>query len=205
MRKIIFAMVAMLAIGGMLFAEPAEGVVSYNGSTAVTSATGSEGAKLTVSLDLKGTEADYIEVGFTQTTVNDSTTTSPTEKINATLTVGDTGEATNANDAVNVYWIIRTATNLDVKLTIPAAMSGDSLTIPWKATTGTPNGTGGVSAGKEIDDNNIAVKIADHTGTNYNTKGSIPLTISTDGLASAATSQSSVSGTIVVTIATDNG
>lgn len=210
MKKVLLLMVAIMVIGGMvLVANPVQGNVSATGSSAVTDMTTgakSGGASITAVLDLTNANNDLIEIGFASNGVtSDGAAYTPTViKNDVALTrASGAAEATNST-AVNAYWKVQSATSLDVMLSIPAPLKGDGGQVAWKATAGTGAGSGAVASIGDIEDDNTAVKIADHVGTNYSTIGSVPLTLTTVNLGGTSVS-GSVSGTVVVTVVADVG
>ena len=210
MKKILILMVAMMVIGGMVFAaDPAQGNVLATGASAFTDmTTGAKagGASITAVLDLEDSANDLIEIGFASNAVSgDGSAYTPTViEDDVTLArANGAAEATNST-AVNAYWKVQTTTSLDIMLTIPAPLKGDGGEVAWKATAGTGAGSGAVASIGDIEDDNTAVKIADHVGTNYSTIGSVPLTLTTVNLGGTSVS-GSVSGTVVVTVVADVG
>lgn len=201
MKKILILMVAMMVIGGMVFATPATGSIS-----GVNIAGTGEGAQITAVLDLEDPDNDLIEIGFASNAVSgDGTAYTPTViEDDVTLArANGVAEATNSI-AVNAYWKVQSATSLDVMLTIPGPLTGDGGEVAWKATAGTGAGKGAVTSIGDIEDDNTAVKIADHVGTDYSTIGSVPLTLTTVDLGGTSVS-GSVSGTVVITVVADAG
>lgn len=207
MKKILLLMVAIMVIGGMVFAaDPAPGKALATGRDAVTemtTGTKSGGALLTAKLKLDDPASDSIEIGFASAAVNSDTVTAPTAKSEVNLTVQDNNTATNvdATDAVYAYWIIRSDSDLNIKLGLTEGLNGEggegTPDVTWSAALSNHVNTG--KSGSEVNsiDGGDSAIIASHT--NYNTKGSVKLQLTTADLTNI-TQAEEISGKVTITV-----
>ncbi len=200
MKKILILMVAMMVIGGMVFAtEPPVGTGKDTGTDAE--------ATLVAKLDLKNADNDLIEVGFSADAVsgdNVSTVASPSTSLDMDTDIN--GEKTHSQD-VYAYWIIRSSSNLDVKLSLTDGLTGlddeATISVAWNAALSDYAGEAGKEETVSIANGSNGV-IADHNGaTDYASTGSVKLALTTDGF-SALTTAGTLYGTVTLNVVAGN-
>ena len=205
MRKIIFAMVAMLAIGGNLFAVAQEGSGSVSGKDVAATGTG---ATLAVKLDLASSDNDWIEIGFSNSQVTSDTTKVETTNILKSVEMtGSAGVEKKTERDIYAYWIIRSTSDIDVKLGLSDGMvnTSDEKIVEWTAALSSHTGDGAQSATTSIANNNTGL-LADHNGNSgddYNSRGSVKIDFSTSNLAAVDTADT-VYGIATVLVETGN-
>lgn len=199
MKKVLVMLAVMaIAMGSVFSADPAP---MGTGSQTATNLSSLDPATLQVTLDL-GSESGlgkHYQVGFSSVEVKDiddvaDAKTLPLETPTAT---GDLSGTTN------VYWAIKDSASLSYKIALNIAANlksdSDNTGIAWKVAVG----EGGEAEEVTVSDASTYTAIKTISTTGGFDVDSLPLTISTVGLRSTATTKNeSYSGTLFVKIIT---
>ena len=198
-RIMLVVLLAMLAIANVA----AVAIVSPEALTETKT------VDLPVYLDLTPSEEgeNSIDVGFSTANKLDTTivggNVDPTEATSMTL-VNENNVGTLGTQELYLYWILKTANPLDIKMYIPAALDeeeGDG-TIDWTVAWNENIDFGvdkGSIGGKGNYGDTTAVTVFDFTGGDtYGASGAIPLSITTDNLEGATAGKYSGKITLLV-------